>query len=255
MTFADQVNDLLQGSDRLVTQYMHDWDGHMTFEAIQRVADVEKRDNSPLGIEARQSGAGRIRPSNLHEACPRLHALCWIGAPNDVGDTTLMDDGTQRHYFWQKVGLSAGFLQEIEVKVEVPELAISGSIDGLMVDGSVFEFKHTGPVLYDRHLKARQPSMDHLLQTHAYMKALGVKKASVVYEKRSYGVHWHEFRIDWDQAIYDALVARTVPVLEAVAAKTLPPMLKVCEKLSGPTFKGCDYHAVCPSATFKKPRG
>lgn len=251
MTFADQVADLLTGSDRIVTQYMHDWDGVMTEAAIQRVANVEKRDNSPLGIQARQSGAGRIRPSNLHDPCARLHALCWVGAPNDVGDTTLMDDGTQRHYYWQKVGLSAGFLEEIEVPVSIQELSISGSIDGLMVDGSIFEFKHTGPALYDRHIKARQPSMDHLMQTHAYMRALGVKKASVVYEKRSYGVTWHEFRIDWDQSIYDALVRRTLPVLDAVEAKVLPPMLKVCEGLSGPTYKGCDYRAVCPSATFR----
>ena len=41
-----------------------------------------------------------------------------------------MDDGTQRHYYWQKVGLSAGFLKEIEVKVGDPALDIKGSLDG-----------------------------------------------------------------------------------------------------------------------------
>jgi hypothetical protein len=246
--FEDQVADLLTGGDRLVTQYMHDWDGVMKPWAVTKVARQEIRDNSPAGD--RSVGTGRIRPSNLDSECSRLHVFSWLGAPKMRGNTILMDDGTQRHYYWQKVGLSAGFLTDIEMKVEVPELAIAGGIDGLMVDGSVFELKTTGPTLYKRAMAARQPTRAHLRQTHAYMKALGTKKASIVYEHRSWSVDWHEFRIDFDPVIYQELVDLSHPVIVGVDEHVLPDMLPECQSLSGPTFKGCDYHHICPSASF-----
>lgn len=251
--FAEQVQDLLGGGDRLVTQYMHDWDGRMTEAAIRRVAEEEIRD--ALGTH-REDGRGRIRPSNLSETCPRLHALSYLGYPNviDAKSRTLMDDGTERHYFWQKVGLSAGFLSDIEVPVRLDSLQIKGSIDGLMVDGSVFEFKEVGPKIYEQRIEARQPTFDHLLQVHAYMKALGTGKASVVYERRSYGVEWHEFRIEWDAGVYRTLQDRVWPALEAIGERHMPDMIEECQGLSGPTFKGCGYHDVCPSATFRRQR-
>jgi hypothetical protein len=246
--FTDQVADLLQGGDRPVTRAMHDWDGRMTEFAIVRVANQEIMDNHP-DID-RSDGRGRIRPSNLSSSCQRLHALSWLGAPKERGDTSLMDDGSQRHYYWQKVGLSAGFLTDIEVPISAPALFLSGRVDGLMPDGSVFEFKHTGPKLYEQRIAAREPTRAHLLQVHAYMHALGTDRASVVYERRSYGVEWHEFRVKWDPAIFRELQALVVPVIDAVGSKTLPQMQEPCQSLAGPTFSNCGYHHVCPSAQF-----
>lgn len=249
--FSDQVADLMQGGDRLVTQYMHDWDGTMTEAAIIRVANQEILDNSQTGVNTRHNGTGRIRPSNLGQKCARLHTLSWLGYPQVIGDRSLMDDGSQRHYYWQKVGLSAGFLTDIEVKVAIPYLGVKGSMDGRMVDGSVFEFKETGPRIYDKVMATRQPTHNHLLQVHAYMKALDTKKASLVYEKRSYQVEWHEFRVEWDQAIYEALVDRIAPVVDATVIGELPPMLEECLSLSGHTFTHCRFHDVCPSAEYQ----
>jgi len=246
--FTDQVADLLMGGDKPVTQAMHDWDGRMTPQAIWRVAEQEAKDNDPR--TDRSDGKGRIRPSNLDSLCARLHTFSWLGAPKLRGNTTLMDDGTQRHYYWQKIGLSAGFLKEIEVSVHVDELSLKGSIDGLMPDGSVFEFKHTGPKLYEQRIAAREPTRAHLRQVHAYMKALGTTKASIVYERRSYGVEWHEFRVTFDPAIYQELLDLTQPIHEAMFYETLPEMLPECVPMTGKTFKGCDYHPICPSAQF-----
>lgn len=248
--FADQIADLMQGGDRIVTQYMHVWNGVMTRDAIERVAAQEILDNSKIGIESRMDGRGRIRPSNLGNECARLHVLSWMGMPQKIGDRSLMDDGTQRHYYWQKVGLSAGFLSDIEVKVQIPYLEIRGSMDGLMVDGTVFEFKETGPALYDKVIKDKMPSPGHLLQVHAYMKAADTKRASIVYEKRSYQVQWHEFRVDFDDDIFNTLIGRIAPALDGMAHGELPPMLEECLGLSGPTFSRCRFHEVCPSATF-----
>jgi len=244
--FTDQVADLLMGGDRPVTQAMHDWDGVMTETAVMRVAAQEIKDNSPH--TNRSDGRGRIRPSNLNSMCARLHVFSWMGAPNEKGDTTLMDDGTQRHYYWQKAGLSAGFLSDIETKVEVPELGIRGGLDGLMPDGSVFEFKVTGPRLFEQRMAAREPTRSHLRQVHAYMKAAGTDKASIVYERRSYTVDWHEFRVTFDPAVYRELQELALPVLDAVDHGVLPPMIPECVPLSGPTFTGCGYHHICPSA-------
>ena len=246
--FTDQVADLLMGGDKPVTQAMHDWDGRMTPQAIWRVAEQEAKDNDPR--TDRSDGKGRIRPSNLDSLCARLHTFSWLGAPKLRGNTTLMDDGTQRHYYWQKIGLSAGFLKEIEVSVHVDELSLKGSIDGLMPDGSVFEFKHTGPKLYEQRIAAREPTHSHLLQVHAYMKAMEVDRASIVYERRSYSVDWHEFRVQFDPEIWKELKELAYPVLEAIEQRELPPMLPICEGLSSNTFKNCGYRAICPSAHF-----
>jgi hypothetical protein len=247
--FEDQVADLLMGGDRPVTQAMHDWDGVMKPWAVTLVARQEIKDNSPEVDKS--DGRGRIRPSNLSSACTRLHVFSWLGMPREVGNTTLMDDGTQQHYVWQKRGLSAGFLSAIEVPVEIPGLGIKGSIDGLMTDGSVFEFKETGPKLYEQRIAAREPTHSHLLQVHAYMQALGTTKASVVYERRSYSVDWHEFRVEFDQSIYRELVSLSASVINSIFHKELPPMLPVCEPMSGTTFTNCSYHQICPSAASK----
>jgi hypothetical protein len=246
--FEDQINDLLTGGDRLVTRHMADWDGVMTPSAIMQVANQEIIDNSDAYDAS--DGRGRIRPSNLASPCTRLHVLSWLGAPNHLGDETLMEDGTQQHYVWQKKGLSSGFLRDIEVPIEVPSLGIRGRLDGLMVDGSVFEFKETGPKLYEQRLIAKEPTHAHLLQVHAYMKGLGVDRASVVYESRSYGVQWHEFRVQFDPEIWKELKALCWPVLEATENGVMPPMRHECTELSGPIFKKCGYNAVCPSAEF-----
>lgn len=251
MKFADQVADLLQGNDNIVTKYMYDWDGVMTPEAIRKVAELEVRDNSQEGQEAKASGQGRIRPSNLGERCARLHALSWLGYPKIIGDDSLMKDGIQRHYFWQKVGLSAGFLTDIEVKVRVPNLEIYGSMDGALVDGTVFEFKTTGPTLYDQHIANRAPAFEHLLQVHAYMAATDTKKASIVYEKRSYKVEWREFRVEWDSGVWNTLLERISPVIDAIDQRELPPMLEECLDHSGYVFDRCRFHEVCPSAKFE----
>ena len=246
--FTDQVADLLMGGDKPVTQAMHDWDGVLDSWAIMRVASQEILDNAEA--TDRSDGRGRIRPSNLSSPCARLHAFSWLGAPNDLGNTSLMDDGTQRHYYWQKVGLSAGFLKDIETKVEVESLGIKGSIDGLMTDGSIFELKVTGPKLYEQRIAAREPTHSHLLQVHAYMKAMEVDRASIVYERRSYSVDWHEFRVQFDPEIWKELKELAYPVLEAIEQRELPPMLPICEGLSSNTFKNCGYRAICTSAHF-----
>lgn len=249
--FASQIADLLQGGDRLVTQYMDAWDGTMTKDAIMRVAQQEIFDSEG---DHRSDGKGRIRPSNLPEECSRFHVLSWLGYPSDVGDRTLMDDGTERHYYWQKVGLSAGFLTDIEVPITNTGLHIKGTADGIMPDGSIFEFKETGPKLYEQRMEARQPTFNHLLQVHAYMGATGTRQASVVYEKRSYKVEWHEFRIDFDPEVYRALENRVWPALDAIEDKKMPPMHGLCEGLSSTKYKNCNFRAVCPSAEFIHPR-
>jgi hypothetical protein len=254
MKFADQLTDLLEGADKVVTKAMHQWDGVMTKEAILRVAEQEINDNSVAGDLEKSSGLDRIRPS-LIGRCQRMQALSMLDYPQlpwPAGTLALMEDGTQRGYVWQKRGLSAGFLVDIETYVELPELHIGGRIDGLMVDDSIFECKVVNSNIYNQAIKDKAPMYKHLMQVHGYMAARGTNKASVLYEQRGFDVTWHEYRITWDEAIWDDLVATCRGILTRVDRGELPPMLEVCEPRSGYTFTSCSFHAVCPSATATK---
>ena len=255
MKFADQIEDLLRGADRIVTDAMHDWDGVMTKEAILRVAQQEIADNTVAGDLEKSSGLDRIRPS-LIGRCQRMQALSMLDYPQTPwppGTLALMEDGTQRGYVWQKRGLSAGFLVDIETPVYLPDLKIAGKIDGLMVDDSVFECKVVNSKIYNTALKDKSPMYKHLMQVHGYMAATGADKASILYEQRGFDVTWHEYRITWDEDIYQDLVATCVGITNRINRGELPPMLEVCEPQSGYTFNSCSFHKVCPSAQAVRP--
>lgn len=247
-----------------VTRAMHHWDGTLTEEAVRRVHELELRDIAG----DRSDGSGRFRGSLLGN-CERMQMLShvgYIGDPPSEEGLAMMNDGTQRHYWWQKVGLSAGFLLAIESKAFFEEYHFGGQLDGEGEDehGTYgFELKSTNPVKYNQAKSDWGVSPEewtwvaangklltkHACQVGGYFKARpDLERFSVVYEKRDFRVEWFEVVVTRED-VMDVTEEMFARLLEWKAAATLPPQLE-----NYPNDKQCLYWCsfkrICPSATF-----
>jgi hypothetical protein len=241
------------------------WDGTLTEEAVRRVHEIELADITGY----RADGFGRFRGSLLG-MCMRMQMLSFLGyaqAPNSEKSLSMMNDGTQRHYWWQKVGLSAGFLLEAETKAHYEPYLFGGSLDGLMAPyehlpgRGGFELKSTNPTKYrstsDKGMSSEEymqvaasgkAQLKHVIQVGGYMKALDLDWFSIVYEKRDWNIEWFEVVVmrEEAEAATDAMFGQLLGFAEAeVLPAPLPdyPKNKQC-------VSWCDFTAICPSAEF-----
>lgn len=222
----------------------------------------------------REDGKGRLRPSGIGNPCQRSQALSYFGAPQEESEDWVKEKqkgGTLAHYWFQAEGMSAGWLTDIEVEVEIPEWRLRGQMDGLNIDGSIFELKtistdkftgrYKGWVAVKNWLSAKP---DHIRQVHAYMKATDADAASIVYMDRGEQA-FREFRIQRDEKLLaemDALARQTLALADEGA---LPDRLFGCSMLQDGWDPGahadtevnewikaqrwCDYRDVCRNFT------
>lgn len=246
-----------------VTRAMARWDGVLTEEAVRQVHELELRDLSG----DRSSGEGRFRGSLLGN-CERMQMLShvgYLGDPPDPEGLAMMNDGTQRHYWWQKVGLSAGFLTRIESKAWYEPYLFGGQLDGEGEDdhGTYgFELKSTNPTKYRKHFdpgftaeeylwvtKHRKVLTKHACQVGGYFKARpDLERFCVVYEKRDYQVEWFEVVVTREDVmgVTEAMFDRLLTWKEA---EQLPPMLPGYPNANECKY-WCSFSRICPSATF-----
>jgi len=250
---ASLLDDVLAGAPvKPATQALARWDGVIAPWAVERVHQLKLKD-----LEGdRSSGEGRFRGSLLG-ACARMQMLSYRGYlgtdPDDTG-VDIMRDGTYRHYLWQEVGLSAGFLSDIEVKASYPEWEFGGQLDGLMapVDGlpgrGGFELKTTKWDYFKEVKDTGKPLHKHLLQIGGYFKALDLDWFSVVYELRGARIEFVEFVV-FPQEVKTITEANFGGLMTWRDREELPPV-----KDGYPNDKECAYWCgytkICPSATY-----
>jgi len=221
-------------------------------DAIARVMQVMMAD-----IGGRADGSGRIRPSMIGDPCNRKKILSFLGAEAhefEEGSLDIMEAGTWGHYRWQVRGLSAGWLTSIEYPTIDESWLVKGSADGIIVDGSLFELKTTNSYTYDTVMKSGEPTWPHRMQCGAMLRALGLDKASIVYEDRNFPARWHEFRwtLSEDEAITFGLKLLRRDIRSSIRGKEMPPMLTECLDMKGKNYEGCQFKYSCPSAAWPK---
>lgn len=217
----------------------------------------------------RSDGSGRLRASNFGkidmtgiQPCDRMHVLSFLGIakdPSDPGSVELMTTGTFLHYYYQLAGLSAGYLKDVEVKIEHTPWYLRGSMDGQFTDGSGLEIKTTGSQIFssiDKAYKIRRDSgnaepwraakKSHLWQVHMYMEATGIDQFSIVYIDRGYPSRFLELRVPYSADIVMEVNDVMSRLVNNIANETLPPMLDECTMLRGKTYETCDYRSMCP---------
>jgi hypothetical protein len=139
----------------------------------------------------------------------------------------------------------------------------------------VFELKTLGT---DKYMGRRgtmpvhkweTPVREHIRQVHAYMHALDVRAASIVYVNRDSNA-FREFRVHWDPAIFAEMDLFVKEMIDSVDSGSLPPILSGCQQAmkslhnpsafdepigktaAGRRFNFCNYKHVCEHAAFPK---
>lgn len=254
MSITSLLKNLMDNVELPVTNGMSKWyesGQSYTADAVDRVFEVIRKDALD---NSRTSGKGRIRPSLIGDDCHRKHILSFLDIeklePSDAG-RDVMTAGTWGHYRWQLAGLSAGWMKDIEVQVSHEPWRVAGAVDGILSDGSGFELKTVNSMKFGKILKSDLPLWPHLMQTHAYMEALGIDTFSIVYENRDTAA-WKEFRVKQMDEVKFALDMLMNRLLKSIENEELPPVLPPCAQQSGTAWRWCDWKESCSKVTAWK---
>lgn len=248
------LRDLLamsEHSDDLVVvpghaQWMERPESERTYspEALQHAMDV-------LTKAHQHERSGRFSPSSMGE-CNRKLLFGFVGAPQtqeDNDNLDLMAMGSGDHFWWQLEGLTAGWMKAAEVWVHNAAWHLGGSMDGILVDDSIFELKTMFGTLYDRYvLKEQEPKWQHLIQVECYMRLSGLEKCSLVYQERG-GAKFHEFRIERREDAVEEVDFILEQLHDALETNKLPAMLDQCEMRTGKVYRQCSWRKHCPTVS------
>lgn len=196
-------------------------------------------------------GGTRSRRSNFRASslgsCGRRQLFKAAGIKGeeriDSKLSNIFATGNFMHLKWQMMGITEGWLVKAEVPLEWEGHDFGGTMDGVVYDGSLFEFKSINPRGYASVMEYG-PKKDHILQAHGYMLMADIDAASFVYENKGDG-EWREFRVERDPEI-DKVVRESIEGLEKNhAARTLYEPLDKCIDRIGWQYNGCEFRDIC----------
>lgn len=243
MSVRQKYESRLAGDRYPFTEGMNNWDGTYTESAVARILELLRGDTLRDDFG---DGTGRIRPSAIGH-CLRAQLLSYHGEQSARPVRKLeriMLMGTFRHRWVQAVGLSMGWLTDVEVPLQYPPWMLAGRMDGLQSDGTGLEFKSTNSFKLPTVRKLGRPLFHHEMQVNAYMIATGIERFSVVYEERNFA-DFEEFRVGPNLAIQERLRSDMDLLLSHLDADTLPPILPDCQEATGAVYNDCFWKEAC----------
>lgn len=227
----------------LITPRLHAW---LTKNGEVKIEDDEMADRvREILSPSSHDRSGVFHPSQLYQ-CQRRQLFEYLGMDKKVEYNptlqNLFNDGHFRHLRWQIMLLNAGILSDIEVSVQIPELRLAGSMDGVNDQEEwVFELKGTSQF---RTVQDRGAFPEHVKQVHAYLLASGFEKAVIVYEDKL-SQQWSEIEVTRDQGIIDEIVGILKSLNLALDTGKLPEVLDDCQNQTGAKFRRCPYSDKC----------
>ena len=202
-------------------------------EHAKAILDRPERDRT-IGWSA--SSAGRCLREQLYK---RRKALAE--APDDKS-MAIFQEGHYVHMKHQAAGLTAGYLADVEVPVEIPEFNVQGTMDAKDSEGLITEIKSINPYGFTG-VNQFGPKWEHLRQVNAYMLASRIDKARILYENKA-TQEMREFLVHMDTALVAANVEDWKELNEHMENGTMPPMLPECQRKEG-RYKWCAYAETC----------
>lgn len=151
--------------------------------------------------------------------------------------------GNFMHLKWQMAGLTEGWLTSAEVPVEDAELDFGGTMDGIVWDNSLFEFKTINSRGFSNVCEFG-PKKDHIYQAHGYMYLADLPAVSFVYEDKGTG-DWREFRMERDDDLVEEIISKIKRLNELKEEKKLPEPLSSCIDREGYMYRHCPFRTIC----------
>lgn len=232
-------------ADKIITPRLDAW--LVTNDGIVLTPDLA---NDMVTLMTGPGGGDRTNAfhASSSDLCLRRQMFTFLDLPGakKMYDSSLQNkfnNGHWVHMRWQAMLMTAGILDEIEVKVEVPEFRFVGHMDGIGTDDKGrFGFELKGwSALVD------QPKDYHIRQIQSYMMASGLDRFSLIYEHKS-SQDWREFIVKRDEGIIAEIVDDLSQLNARYEAGLFPDMLSMCKRERGDVFKTCPYRDVCVDA-------
>ncbi len=240
------LKEMIRGADLPITMRHERWlETNATPQYSPEALEFAKK------VLAHEVGGNRDRKSLFRASglgsCQRRQLF----AANDVaGITDISSDlanifatGNFLHLKWQMAGLTEGWLKQAEIPIESKEYSFGGTLDGILYDNSLFEFKS----INNRGFGGVQqygPKKDHILQAHGYMWLAGLDHVSFVYENKDNG-EWREFRMERDESIIEDIIGMVGNMERWRAEGVYPEPLNKCLDREGYTYRQCPYRETC----------
>ena len=243
-----KITEMIKGATKPITMRHEKWlsdnpNPKYSKKALEFAAKVLKSDVG--GNRERKS----LFRSSAAGSCARKQVFSAQGIKGrntiDSDLANIFATGNFLHLKWQMAGLTEGWLAVAELPVESKEYSFGGTLDGVIDDGSLFEFKSINPRGFSQVCEWG-PRHDHILQAHGYMWLANLPAVSFVYEDKGSG-EWREFRVQRDELIIDAVIGMVDDMENHLAKETLPAPLPDCVKKNGYVYRHCPFNETCLS--------
>lgn len=208
-------------------------------EALEFGAAAMKAQSTP------RDRRGTVSASSLN-TCVRKQQFTFLGMPElppSSQSAQIFQNGTFMHIRWQMAGITEGWLVGAEVPVARNDLRLSGTMDGLLIDGSVAEFKSINTRGFSG-ISTFGAKDDHIQQVGTYMVADDHDKASILYEDKN-TQEYKEIIVHRTEELEAAVRERADFVWTKIFDEDLAEPLSTCEERKGYQYTGCPFRDVC----------
>lgn len=224
-------------------------------EWVTKHRDMERERDTLVEIMTRPK---RVRKGSFSASgagqCLRRRQLAFLGLPQKRPNEQTMNifaNGDYVHLRHQVAGLMDGYLTGAEVSVTKGEHMLTGTMDGVVDDGTLGEYKSINSRGF-ANITAYGPKEEHEEQTHSYMLASGLPAARIVYENKD-TQELKEFLVPENPKITAKVVRDLEQLNEAAIKQELLPMREDCAAGKG-AIKQCPYATECPLAKYASQR-
>lgn len=243
---ASALTKLVKAKDLPITMRHEKW---LSLPDYQRPFSAEALEHAQKALSG-QIGGKRSRKTPYRSSgtgtCSRKRHFEAEGVVKreslDSHLNNVFATGDYLHLKWQMMGITEGWLTAAEVPVDFEDL-LSGTMDGILYDESIFEFKSINDNGF-KSVVAFGPKDLHIQQVHAYMLCHGAEKASIVYENKN-DQDWIELRVHRDEKIIESIDAEISRLNDQYNDEWLDEPLSDCLSRTGTTYRQCAFKDVC----------
>lgn len=203
---------------------------------------------SALEAQAYQRDRSGSFSASSVDSCKRRQQFTYLGLPEmepSPKTASIFHNGTFMHIRWQMAGITEGWLTAPEVAIPENDLWLKGTMDGVLYEGSIVEFKSINSFGFSQ-VATFGPTESHLSQGATYSYATGGKKVVFIYEDKN-TQEYREFVREPEQLPMKAIQDKAGELWGSIDAKELYEPLGGCMDGTGYQYTGCPFRDRCLS--------